>query len=491
MGGAALAVGAAAGALTQDHRSGLDAHRAAAGASIAGGAGKEPGIFEALVHRGECCVVLAGLAQPLHLAGDDDALARAEGELVAWAGRLAEAAFDAQVDHLVGEPHLLEVLDMHVRVGVEQHTRVEQSLGIEQRLDAAHQQVRLGAPFALDEGRDGAAGTVFGLEAAAILYRDQFAQVLGKPVELFRDAWRRQFVAHLKVQIAGQRMAEDHGVFIAMVVEQFPQIDDEVGEFFDRRRDVLGQHGGAGTARRAGRSEEALPDVPQRVRLVLVGRKIDVRRARFAEDRHGLGGFAGERFGIGCGDVDQDHRRGVGEERHVGGDRRQVLDGRDCPPLDVLGGGDAGGGLDAAIGEPRDGAGAGMRIGERDQPGDLERMFWNRVVGDFRDEAERALGADDQVHQDVDRVMEIDQRIDRIADGVLDPVFRADQLDQFGVGGHLMVDVVQCGQQRRVALAERRDRLRIARIEHNAVGQHDAQPVQRVVGVVGDAAAHA
>ncbi len=93
--------------------------------------------------------------------------------------------------------------------------------------------------------------------------------------------------------------------------------------------------------------------------------------------------------------------------------------------------------------------------------------------------------------KDVDRVVEIDQRVDRIADGVLDPVFVADELHQFGVGHHLVVQPVQALEQLCVAPAERRDRGRIARVEHRSIDQHDAQPLQRVIGVVGDAAAHA
>ena len=103
------------------------------GADIAGGAGVEPGIAEVVVERREPRGVLAGRAQARAFARDGDALARRQRHLVAGAGRLAEAAFDAEIDDRIGERHELQVLDVHLVVGVEQHAGIEQALGVEQR----------------------------------------------------------------------------------------------------------------------------------------------------------------------------------------------------------------------------------------------------------------------------------------------------------------------------------------------------------------------
>ena len=95
--------------------------------------------------------------------------------------------------------------------------------------------------------------------------------------------------------------------------------------------------------------------------------------------------------------------------------------------------------------------------------------------------------------EDVDGVVEIDQRVDRIADGVLDPVFVADQRDQLGVG-HRPRDGAACSACEQVGVALRgRPRPSAGSPESSTVPSISisAQPVQRVVGVVGDAAAHA
>ena len=178
-----LAIGAAAGALAEHHRAGLDAHRAALGADVAGGAGVEAGVLEVVVQRGKALRALAGLAQAGAFAGDRDALARTEGQMRRGTGRLAEPALDAEVDDGVGQRHQLQALDVKVGVRIEQDAGVEQALGIEDLLDPVHQHIGLGAPLALDEGGDGAAGAVLGLEAAAVADRDQLGEIAVEDVE--------------------------------------------------------------------------------------------------------------------------------------------------------------------------------------------------------------------------------------------------------------------------------------------------------------------
>ncbi|KKB11245.1 hypothetical protein, partial [Devosia chinhatensis] len=64
---------------------------------------------------------------------------------MAGAGGFAEAALDAQVVQFVGQRHDLEVLDVHLLVAIEQLARVEQPLGVEDRIDSVHSCLGLGA----------------------------------------------------------------------------------------------------------------------------------------------------------------------------------------------------------------------------------------------------------------------------------------------------------------------------------------------------------
>src|SRR3569833_4400673 len=101
MRGALLCVSLPPRPLADHHRAGLDPHRAPTRTHVAGSAGVEPRIVETVGHRGKAAAVLAGLLEPLHLARHDDALARAQCQLPARTGRLAEAAFDAEIDDRV------------------------------------------------------------------------------------------------------------------------------------------------------------------------------------------------------------------------------------------------------------------------------------------------------------------------------------------------------------------------------------------------------
>jgi len=132
-----------------------------------------------------------------------------------------------------------------------------------------------------------------------------------------------------------------------------------------------------------------------------------------------------------------------------------------------------------------------MRIGKRDEVGRLERMLVDRLVGDLADETERSFRADDQMHQHVDRIVEIEQGVERIADRVLDLVFAPDQRHELRIGLDLVMKIMQGRQKLRPLLPKIVARLRVAGIEDGAVSQHYLETAHCVVGVVGDAAAHA
>ncbi len=185
----------------------------------------------------------------------------------------------------------------------------------------------------------------------------------------------------------------------------------------------------------------------------LVGREVDLGRALALEDRDALRDLDLQRLRRRRRDVDQHRRRGLGEVRHaaarspagartVASARRSMYSAAVTPVVVCT----------PPLASLRDGAGAGIGIGEDDEVGRLVRMLVDGAVGHLGDEAERALRADDQVDQDVDRVVEIDQRIDRIADGVLDPVFLPDQRDELLIGHHLVMQRCERSEQRRHAM---------------------------------------
>ena len=76
--------------------------------------------------------------------------------------------------------------------------------------------------------------------------------------------------------------------------------------------------------------------------------------------------------------------------------------------------------------EQADRAAGGFEMVEQDQRAGLVRMLFDREVADLADEAERAFRADHQVRQDVHRIIEIDERVQAVAGGVLHAELVAD-----------------------------------------------------------------
>ena len=128
---------------------------------------------------------------------------------------------------------------------------------------------------------------------------------------------------------------------------------------------------------------------------------------------------------------------------------------------------------------------------KQDQGAGLVGVFGHGEVADLADETQRAFGADHQVGEDVDWVIEIQQRIQPIARGVLEPVLVADALGQWRVGARLLRQFGQTLQQGRMAAREGGAAFRILRVQHGAIGQHDAHARQRLVAVLCRAATHA
>ena len=101
-------------------------------------------------------------------------------------------------------------------------------------------------------------------------------------------------------------------------------------------------------------------------------------------------------------------------------------------------------------------AAGGFEIVEQDQRARLVGVLGHGAIGDLADEAERAFGADHQVREDVDRVGEVDQRVEAVAGRVLHPELVADARGQRFVGARGSAERVELAHELALARAERR-----------------------------------
>ncbi len=107
---------------------------------------------------------VALLLGPRHVAADHDALPRREGDALARTGRLAVAAFDTAVDFLLDRRHPLQVVQVRIGVIGEDHSGVQDAVGVEQMLDLPHHVGEFVTVLASHERRHDASGAVLGLQ---------------------------------------------------------------------------------------------------------------------------------------------------------------------------------------------------------------------------------------------------------------------------------------------------------------------------------------
>ena len=91
---------------------------------------------------------------------------------------------------------------------------------------------------------------------------------------------------------------------------------------------------------------------------------------------------------------------------------------------------------------------------EEEQPGGLVGEHRHRVHHRLGDEGQGALGADEEVGEDVHRPLEVEERVQLVAGGVLHPVLRPDALHQRRPRAHLVAQREETLVQRRLARPE-------------------------------------
>ena len=289
-----------------------------------------------------------------------------------------------------------------------------------------------------------------------------------------------------EVQVAFQGVAVDDGFGVAKALEQALQFQCGLGQALDGKGHVLDDDGGAGGAHGADGRKDALAHVPQGGGLGRVAGEVK-RLRQFETSQHVADGthLEGQRGGgLGAG-FDQ-QRRAVGGQvqqgrRHAG----LVLHGAQRCAVQQFHrhhrcGLELGHGLACRL-----------QVAEQHQRTGLVGMLGHSVVADFADEAQRAFGADHQVREDLDRVFEIQQRVQAVSGGVLEPVLVADALGQQRVVPGSAGQRGQPLQQRCVAARKLRAAVGIPAVQYRAVGQHEAHAGQCPVAVLRRAAAHA
>ena len=361
----------------------------------------------------------------------------------------------------------------------------------------------LGPPLHLHKGRHVAPRPVLALEGAPVLGGHDVAHLLHhvrKPLHLLG---RAEALGKDQVEVALQGVAEAGRVRVAVPVEHVGQVDRHVGQAVDGAGDVLDEHGGAGLPGAADDGDQPLPRVP--VDLVILGLVLELVRVQ----------------GLGRG-----RRRAEGQARAQQGPpnfRDALLQGlgRLPPALDQQGGRARVRALHVwhqaqhrllplalrqggpvkhfhrvhrrLVAQDAGRGAGGVDVRKHDKGGRLVRPLRDGVVRRARHKAKRALGPDHEALDDLDGPVrgEVDERVEGVARRALDGELAADEGGQLGVRLDAGRERRHARQQGRVRALKRGHARRVGRIQDAPVREDDAHVRQRVVRVLGDAAAHA
>ena len=182
-----------------------------------------------------------------NLTAQHNTLTGGQSQVTGGADRLAVAALHATVDFFLNGFSDLQV--GHV-VGVrlnQQNARVHEALRVDEALDLAHHVEEFLTELAAHEWSHDTAGTMLSLQRAFVTENqlNHFFGEVAVAVELLRVA---ELLVQHEVDITVLRVTEDHGVLVAVCVEQLGQVATGVAQNLDGHDHVFEQCVSAGAA---------------------------------------------------------------------------------------------------------------------------------------------------------------------------------------------------------------------------------------------------
>ena len=419
-------------------------------------------------------------------AAHDNALARGHSQVARGAHRLAVATLHTGVDLVFDLRVELEVLHVLALIVGDDHARVHHPARVGGALERRHHVVEFLAVLAAHVRRHDAAGAVLCLEVAAGA-EHEVHHVLVEAVVTREVLVALEAVGDQKVDVAVLGVAEDDGVVVPVGVEKLLQPAASVGEVLDGHRDVLEQRGRAGRASLRDLGVEALAERPRPGGLDGVG--AELRRGLQVELTQELGaGLLVFAQLLGLVGVVFDEQRRLAAEFKAGDLLRHRIEGA--------------ANLDGArvhqlqrrrlrLKQCRKRARRGVQCRVDRDGGCLQFRHLDGAQDGLCDERERALGCDQQVHEDVQRRVVIQKRVQAVAHRVLEREVALDDVYGFLVVAHTSLELLDRVHELRLLARELRLRIRVGGVDHRAGRQDEGDGLDGVVGVELRTARHA
>ena len=359
---------------------------------------------------------------------------------------------------------------------------------IGETLDPPHHLGGGSPPLPLDERGHVDPGPVLGLQRAVVGVEDHRHQLLHEGLVALDVLGLGEVRGQHEVEVARRGVPGDSAQE-PVLGQQRPDLLGRLGDPGGRHADVLDDQRRPRRPQAADQPVQALPDPPVELDRLVVAGELGAAERLAGEPGEHLGGrglAALEAGGVIGAELDQQRRRferqllpmlrGAGDR--VGGDHQ----GRGDHQLDR---GRAGG---DELADRRGGVGDRVEV----DPGERRRgRLRHGLVDDLGDEGERALGADDQAAEDLERLVGVEKRAEAISGRVLDLELAPDPPPQVAVGANLVANLDQARDEVGLGGGEALGGAGGGGVDHRSRRQYERQLADGRVGVRDDPAAHA
>ena len=437
------------------------------------------GLAHAVHSTGLNAVVLVLLTQALselvvavrlsgsNLTAQHNTLTGGQSQVAGGADRLAVAALHTAVDFFLDGLGDLQV--GHV-VGVrlnQQNARVHEALRVDEALDLAHHVEELVTELAAHKRSHDTTGTVLSLQRAFVTENqlNHFLSEVAVAVQLLRVA---ELLIQHEVDVTVLRVTEDHGVLVAVCVEQLGQVATGVTQNLNRNNHVFKQCVSAGAAVTRNGGVQAAACRPQCVTL-----------RQLAGHRHRRSHRQALKHGCRSGSQVAQLLLGVALELNQQGGVVLHVDGGEClrSLAGTLSHTNTGGvhqldGSELVSNQLGYGACSINQVVEHEQAGGNVLQNRQGAVGSRSNKTEGAFRTNQQVLQNVHGGFKVDQGVQAVTHGVLHGVLLANLRHGFGVLKHALAQAQQALVEFRFEGAQLLVGVRLGGVDDGAAGQH-------------------
>ena len=211
---------------------GIDTHRTRHGTKTISCTSLVTRITILLFQQRQTLRIITALTQTSHFTLQDDTLTRRQGEATRKTIHFTETALDASV-HLRcrtvrakwNQRQWFEVLDVTLRIVIEDDTRIQQAFRVKQILDRLHGFVGIIAPFVTNVRSHVSTGTMFCLQRTIVLVDYQSLHIFHQVFVTFYFGIGTERLIDDEMVIAFQRMAIDTSIIVTVT-------GNELLEFF-------------------------------------------------------------------------------------------------------------------------------------------------------------------------------------------------------------------------------------------------------------------